>query len=60
MLRCIFQLWDYQLGTPVCAGYGHAAVIVTCKYSPCGKMLVSGSADGAVIIWAVPEVCIFC
>lgn len=49
------QLWDYQAGAPICAGYGHAAVIVTCRYSPCGKFLVTGSADGAVFIWAVPK-----
>lgn len=50
------KLWEYQSGTIVCAGYGHAAIIVTCEYSPCGKLLVTGSADGAVFIWKVPEV----
>lgn len=40
------------------SGFGHAASVVTCKYSPCGKYLVSGSSDGAVIIWKIPEVCL--
>lgn len=52
----LVKLWDYQLGAVVAVGRGHAAVIVTCAYSPCGRMLVTGSADGAVVIWAVPEV----
>lgn len=34
----------------------HAASIVSCRFSPCGKFIVSGSTDGAVIIWKVPEV----
>lgn len=50
------QLWDYQKGIQMATGFGHAAGIVTCKYSPCGKFLVSGSSDGAVIIWKIPEV----
>lgn len=50
------QLWNYQTGIPLCIGNGHAAAIVTCKYSPCGKFIVSGSADGAVFMWKVPEV----
>lgn len=56
MIFFLFQLWDYQNGIPVGGGYGHAAGIVTCKYSPCGRFVVTGSADGAVIIWKIPEV----
>lgn len=52
------QLWNYQKGMPVAIGYGHAGVIVSCAYSPCGRFLVTGSADGAVFMWAVPEVII--
>lgn len=52
---CSFQLWNYQTGMPVAIGNGHAGVIVTCAYSPCGRFLVTGSADGAVIMWAIPE-----
>lgn len=51
-----FQLWDYETGVAICIGHGHAANIISCKYSPCGKFVVSGSADGAVIIWNVPQV----
>lgn len=52
----IVKLWDYQTALPKCNGYGHAAVIVTCRFSPCGKFIVTGSADGAIFIWKVPEV----
>lgn len=32
-------------------GLDHAAAITICKFSPCGKFLITGSCDGAVIIW---------
>lgn len=53
----LVKLWNYQTGVPVALGTGHAGVIVTCAYSPCGRFLVTGSADGAVFIWKVPETC---
>lgn len=52
----ISQLWDYQTALQVASGVAHAAPIVSCRFSPCGKFIVSGSTDGAVIIWKVPEV----
>lgn len=52
----LFQLWDYQTALQVASGVAHAASIVCCRFSPCGKFIVSGSTDGAVIIWKVPEV----
>lgn len=51
----VVKLWDYQQGVPVATGHGHAGVIVTCAYSPCGKFLVTGSVTGAVFVWGVPE-----
>lgn len=51
----LVKLWNYQTGVPVALGTGHAGVIVTCAYSPCGQFVVTGSADGAVIMWKVPE-----
>lgn len=51
----IVKLWKYQEGISVGAGYGHAGVITSGKYSPCGKFLVTGSSDGAVFIWKVPK-----
>lgn len=55
----IVKLWNYESGAPIATGVGHAASIITCKISPCGKYIVSGSADGVVFIWKIPEVCFF-
>lgn len=52
----LVKLWDYQQGLPVCAGYGHASTILCCCYSPCGKFIVTGGADGSIFIWKIPEV----
>lgn len=52
----LFKLWDFQTAIVLCAGAEHAANIISCKFSPCGKYVVSGSADGTIIIWKVPEV----
>ncbi|XP_059614084.1 cilia- and flagella-associated protein 52 [Phlebotomus argentipes] len=51
----LVRFWDYNLGTPVGLGRGHAAEILVVKCSPCGGFIVSGSADGAVFVWSVPE-----
>lgn len=52
----IVRLWDYQLGTEVAVGIGHATSITSARYSPNGKFLVTGSSDGGVFVWTVPEV----
>ena len=49
------KLWDYQQGVPVAVGRGHAANVTTCCYTPCGKMVITGGADGSIFIWRVPE-----
>ncbi|XP_039429837.1 cilia- and flagella-associated protein 52 [Culex pipiens pallens] len=51
----IVRLWDYQLGTEVAVGIGHATSITSARYSPNGKFLVTGSSDGGVFVWTVPE-----
>lgn len=56
MIISIPKLWDYQTAVQLCEGIAHAASIVSCKFSPCGKYIVSGSTDGSVIIWKVPQV----
>lgn len=52
------KLWDYQRGVPVAIGRGHASNVATCCYSPCGKMIISGGADGSIFIWKIPKVSI--
>ena len=36
-------------------GIGHAGCVTACKYSPDGKFLVSGSLDGAIFMWKIPD-----
>lgn len=50
------RLWDYQQGIPVAIGRGHAANVTACRYSPCGKLIVSGGTDGSIFIWKIPRV----
>ncbi|KAL7042784.1 hypothetical protein ACKWTF_001277 [Chironomus riparius] len=52
---CIVKLWNYELGEIVAQGIGHAGCITACKYSPDGKFLVTGSLDGAIFMWKIPE-----
>ncbi|XP_058832264.1 cilia- and flagella-associated protein 52-like [Topomyia yanbarensis] len=51
----IVRLWDYQLGEEVAVGIGHASAITSARYSPNGKFLVTGSTDGGIFVWTVPE-----
>lgn len=51
----LVKLWDYQRGEELCHGVGHAGVVTVCKYAPNGRFVVSGSFDGGVFIWKVPE-----
>lgn len=50
------KLWDYQEGVPLAIGRGHAANATACCYSHCGKLIISGGADGSIFIWRVPKV----
>ncbi|EAT39137.1 AAEL009035-PA [Aedes aegypti] len=51
----VVRLWDYQLGVEVAVGIGHASAITSARYSPNGKFLVTGSSDGGIFVWTVPE-----
>lgn len=51
----LVKLWNYQRGEELCHGIGHAGVVTVCKYAPNGRFIVSGSYDGGVFIWKVPE-----
>lgn len=56
MCVIISQMWDYNRGITVCAGYEHSSPVLSCAFSPNGRLFVTGSVDGAIIIWDVPEV----
>lgn len=49
------KLWDYNSGDLVGVGSEHASSVISAAYSPCGKSFVTGSTDGSLIIWDVPE-----
>ncbi|TDG53131.1 hypothetical protein AWZ03_000674 [Drosophila navojoa] len=49
------KLWDYNSGDVVGIGSEHASSVISAAYSPCGKTFVTGSTDGSLIIWEVPE-----
>nr|XP_014094742.1 cilia- and flagella-associated protein 52 [Bactrocera oleae] len=49
------KMWDYNRGITVCAGYEHSSPVLSCAFSPNGRLFVTGSVDGAIIIWDVPE-----
>ncbi|XP_055688187.1 cilia- and flagella-associated protein 52 [Lutzomyia longipalpis] len=51
----LLRFWDYNLGLPVGLGRGHSAEILVVTCSPCGGFIVTGSADGAVFVWSIPE-----
>lgn len=55
----IVRLWNYQLGLEVAVGIGHASAITSARYSPNGKFLVTGSSDGGIFVWKVPEVSVW-
>ncbi|EDW37776.1 GL15062 [Drosophila persimilis] len=49
------KLWDYNKGDVVGVGSEHASSVISAAYSPCLKMFVTGSTDGSLIIWDVPQ-----
>ncbi|EDW93685.1 cilia- and flagella-associated protein 52 [Drosophila yakuba] len=49
------KLWDYNSGAVVGIGSEHASSVISCAYSPCMTMFVTGSTDGSLIIWDVPR-----
>ena len=50
----ILKVWDYQAGSVVFLGVGHADAITKVKFSPDRKFIVSVSADGGILVWKLP------
>jgi WD40 repeat protein len=47
------RLWDSATGKELAVLKGHTDAILCAAYSPDGKMLASGSADGGIKLWNV-------
>ena len=48
-------IWDVETGERVREFKGHTGNVYTVEWSPDGKYLASGSADGTVILWDVSD-----
>jgi WD40 repeat protein len=49
------KVWSYDDGTVLYQGVGHSASITKVVFSPDQRNLVSVGAEGAILIWTVPE-----
>jgi WD40 repeat protein len=52
-LHDVIMVWDYSTREQVAAELKQQGDIVTVVFSPNGKMLATGSAEGSVILWKV-------
>lgn len=52
-LHDVIMVWDYSTREQVTAELKQQGDIVTVVFSPDGKMLATGSAEGSVILWKV-------
>ncbi len=48
------MLWDATSGRSLAAFEGHLAAVHSLLFAPDSRSLVSGSADGTAIVWALP------
>jgi len=49
------EVWEVANGRPVAALAGHLSSVTSVAYAARGRMLVSGSRDGAVRLWSWPD-----
>jgi WD40 repeat protein len=47
------SIWDIESGKPLRILQGHTQKVLCCDVSPCGRYIVSGSADGNLYVWEV-------
>ena len=48
------DLFDAGTGRPVGTRDGHRGWVTAVRFTPDGRHLVSGSADGTAVVWSVP------
>mmetsp|Transcript_41551 Transcript_41551/g.88542 ORF Transcript_41551/g.88542 Transcript_41551/m.88542 type:complete len:621 (-) Transcript_41551:103-1965(-) len=51
----LLKLWDYDEGVCKAIGVGHSGTISAAAISPDQTYIVSCGAEGAILIWTVPE-----
>jgi WD40 repeat protein len=49
------RLWRAADGTLLNTLYGHGDYVTDLAFSPSGELLASGSHDGTVILWGIPQ-----
>ena len=49
------RLWDIDSGIELCRLAGHAASVTTVSLSADGRLALSGSLDGTIRLWKLPE-----
>lgn len=47
------KLWDMAIGEEICTLVGHSDRVLSVDFSPDGKLLASGSADGEIKLWDI-------
>ncbi|KAG8128922.1 hypothetical protein E2320_015636 [Naja naja] len=53
----LVKVWDYNEGEVISVGIGHSGSITRLKICPNNKLIVSVSADGAILRWKYPYIC---
>ena len=53
--KAVVFLWDMKSQQLITTLIGHTEPIISVKYNPDGRSLASGSRDGTVLIWEIPE-----
>lgn len=52
----VVKVWGYDEGYCYYEGHGHSGSITACKLSPDQKTVVTVGDEGAVFIWAMPDI----
>jgi WD40 repeat protein len=53
--RCSLRLWDLNTGKELKRFKGHTAPVLSLALSADGRFLVSGSGDGTMRLWEMPN-----